>query len=216
MEKNNDRNAPKLSDKKEDSKKKGKFAKFNEYLSNHKFMKFLLILLVLVIIFVIVSLSVMFGIKKSTVKDAYIPVVVGETEEDMLTEDEAIEKLVKAGFDKSNIKVIKESNDTVPVGYVFEQEPNDGIQHKVTEKIKIKVSTGPKIVKLPDTLIGRDINEVKSELKELGLPDPEIVEVNDEEKEKGMILAIEPEGCEGEEIEQSRVLKLTVSKRKSI
>ena len=208
MEKNNDRNAPKLSDKKEDTKKKNKFA---EYLSKHKFVKFLLILILIVVLFAIVSVSVMFGIKKNKVKDAYIPVVVGEKEEDMLTEEEAIKKLVEAGFDKNNIKVVKETNDTIPVGYVFSQDPNDGIQHKITEKITIKVSSGPKIVKLPDTLVGRNIDEVKSELEKLGLPSPEITEITDEEKEKGMILAIEPEDCEGEEVEQSRVLKLTVS-----
>ena len=211
MEKNNDRNAPKLSDKKEEPKKKSGFAKFSEYLSTHKFVKFLLVLLVIAIIFGIVAVSVMMGVKKSFPKDAYIPVVVGEKEEDMLTEEEAIAELVKAGFEKSNIKVVRESNDTVPVGYVFEQDPNDGIQHKVTEKITIKVSTGPKIVKLPDTLVGRNIDEVKTELKKLGLPTPEVLEVTDEEKEKGMILAIEPEDCEGEEVEQSRVLKFTVS-----
>ena len=211
MEKNNDRNAPKLSDKKEneDTKKKNKFI---EYLSTHKFVRFLLIVLILVIIFVIACVSAKFGMKKLKVKDAYIPVVVGDKEENMLTEEEAIKKLVEAGFSKDNIKVVKESNDTVPVGYVFSQEPDDGIQHKVTEKITIKVSTGPKIVKLPETIVGRQIDEVKAELKKLGLPDPEITEINDEEKEKGMIMAIEPADCEGEEIEQSRVLKLTVSK----
>ena len=208
MEKNNDRNAPKLSDEEDTTKKKGKFG---EYLSKHKFVKFLLILFLIAILFVIVSVSVMFGIKKNKVKDAYIPVVVGTSEEDMFTEEEAVKKLVEAGFDKNNIKIVKETNDTVPVGYVFSQEPNDGIQHKVTEKITIKVSSGPKIVKLPDTLVGRNIDEVKSELEKLGLPSPEITEVTDEEKEKGMILAIEPEDCEGEEVEQSRVLKLTVS-----
>ncbi|MBR1539755.1 MAG: Stk1 family PASTA domain-containing Ser/Thr kinase [Clostridia bacterium] len=211
MAKNNERNAPKLSDKKEEPKKKSGFAKFNEFLSEHKFVKFLLGLLVLGIIFVIVALSVMLSVNKTKVKDAYIPVVVGETEETMMTESEAIEELVKAGFDKSNIKVVKESNDVVPIGYVFEQDPNDGIQHKITEKITLKVSTGPKIVKLPDQIVGRNIEEVKKELKKLGLPDPEVLEVTDEEKEKGMILAIEPEDCEGEEVEQSRVLKLTVS-----
>lgn len=211
MEKNNDRNAPKLSDKKDEPKKKGKIARFNEFLSNHKFIRFLLILLILGIIFAIVSLSVMLGFKSTKVKDAYIPVVVAESQEDMLTQKEAIEELVKAGFDKANIKVVKEAHDTVPAGYVFEQSPNDGIQHKVTEKITIKVSTGPKIVKLPDTLVGRKIDDVKKELKKLGLAEPEITEVTDEEKEKGMIISVDPEDCEGEEVEQSRVLKFVVS-----
>ena len=216
MEKNNDRNAPKLSDKEENTKKSEKKSKFSEYLSKHKFIRFLLIIFFIVILFAIVSISVMFGIKKNQIKDAYIPIVVGSNEQNMLTEEEAIEKLVEAGFDKNNIKVVKQENDLVPVGYVFEQDPNDGIQHKVTQKITIKVSLGPKIVKLPDTLIGRNIDEVKSELNDLGLSDPEITEVTDEEKEKGMILAVEPEDCEGSEVEQSKVLKFTVSKRKSI
>ena len=211
MEKNNERNAPKISDNKDEKETKKK-NKFMEYLSNHKFVKFLFILFLLGLLFGIVCVSVMFGIKKNQVKDAYIPVVVGESEESMLTEKEAIKMLVDAGFSKDNIKVVKEANDTIPVGYVFSQEPDDGIQHKVTEKITIKVSTGPKIVRLPETLVGRQIDEVKAELKKLGLPDPEVTEINDEEKEKGMIMAIEPADCEGEEIEQSRVLKFTVSK----
>ena len=211
MAKNNDRNAPKLSDKKDEPKKKGIITRFNEFLSTHKFVRLLFYLLILGIIFAIVSFSVMLGIKKTKVKDAYIPVVVGDTEETMMTEEEAVKELVNAGFDKNNIKIVKESHDTVPVGYVFDQDPNDGIQHKVTEKITLKVSSGPKIVKLPDTLVGRNIDEVKKELKKLGLPDPEVTEVTDEEKEKGMIIAVEPEDCEGEEVEQSRVLKFTVS-----
>ena len=211
MQKNNDRNAPKISDKKEDTKSKGKISRFNDFLSEHKFIKFIFILMIFAVIFVIVSFSVMFGIKNNTVKDAYIPVVVGDKESNMLTETQAIDELVKAGFDKNNIKIVKQSNDTVPVGFVFEQDPNDGIQHKITEKITLKVSTGPKIVKLPEKIVGKNIDEVKSELKKLGLPDPEIIDVTDEEKEKGMVLKIEPEDCEGEEIEQSRVLKLTVS-----
>jgi len=208
MEKNNDRNAPKLSDKKEEPKKK---KGFSEYLENHKFIKFLLVVLVLAIVLAIVAVATMLGFKKTSVKDAYIPVVVGQSEKEMLTEAQAIEKLVDAGFDRSNIRVVKESNDTVPVGYVFEQDPNDGIRHKVNVTITLKVSTGPKIVKLPTTLVGRQIEEVKAELKKLGLPDPEITEVTDEEKEKGMIISVEPSDCEGEEIEQSRVLKFTVS-----
>ena len=211
MEKNNDRNAPKLSDKKEEPKKKKKVSKFSEFMAHHKFLKFLFTIFLLGLLFVIVCVSVMFGIRSARVEDAYIPVVVGETEETMLTEEDAIAKLVKAGFDENNIKVVRESHDTVPAGYVFAQEPNDGIQHKVTEKITIKVSTGKKIVKLPEILVGRQIDEVMVEFKKLGLPNPEITEVTDEEKEKGMILAVEPEGCEGEEIEQNRVIKFTVS-----
>ncbi len=211
MEKNNDRNAPKLSDKKEEPKKKKKASKFSEFMAHHKFLKFLFTIFLLGLLFVIVCVSVMFGIRSARVEDAYIPVVVGETEETMLTEEDAIAKLVKAGFDENNIKVVRESHDTVPAGYVFAQEPNDGIQHKVTEKITIKVSTGKKIVKLPEILVGRQIDEVMVEFKKLGLPNPEITEVTDEEKEKGMILAVEPEGCEGEEIEQNRVIKFTVS-----
>ena len=206
MEKNNDRNAPKLSDKKEEPKKKKKASKFSEFMAHHKFLKFLFTIFLLGLLFVIVCVSVMFGIRSARVEDAYIPVVVGETEETMLTEEDAIAKLVKAGFDENNIKVVRESHDTVPAGYVFAQEPNDGIQHKVTEKITIKVSTGKKIVKLPEILVGRQIDEVMVEFKKLGLPNPEITEVTDEEKEKGMILAVEPEGCEGEEIEQNREL----------
>ncbi len=218
MEKNNDRNASKLSDKKEEPKKKEK-NKFSEFLENHRFIKFLLTLLFLGILFGIVAVSVMLGIQGSKVKETTIPVVVGESQETLLTEDEAIQKIVDAGFDRNNIKIVRENHDTVKEGYVFAQEPNDSIRYKVTQEITLKVSTGPKMVDLPDTLIGRQIDEVLSEIKKLGLPTPETTEMTDEEKEKGMILSVElvedettiTEDIEGRKVKQSAQLKFTVS-----
>lgn len=208
MEKNNDRNAPKIDEEK-DTKKKKKH-KFAEFLEKHKFIKVLLILAILALIFLGVAFAVMSGIKQSIPKDAHIPKLVFEAKEEMLTEDEAIKKLKEAGFEDYEIK--RESSDTVEAGYVIKQEPNDEISHKVTTKVVITVSSGPEIVTLPENMVGKQIEEIKEELKKLGLPEPTIEEQFNEEKEAGMILSVEPDEAEGEQVVKSTVLKFVVSK----
>ncbi len=213
MAKNNERNAPKLSDKKEEPKKKSKITRFNEYMEQHKFLRFLFRLLIIAILIGIVSVFAMIVFKTTKVEEKLIPSVVFEEPEKMLTVDEAIEILTDEGFEEDNIKIVKENNSTVPSGKVFYQDPNpdDGIKYKVTQEITLKVSLGPKVVKVPDNFIGRQIEEVKSELKKLGFPDPEITEETNEDVEKGLILGVEPEGVEGEEVVQSTQFKFRVS-----
>lgn len=209
MEKNNDRNAPKLDEEEKETKKKKKH-KFAEFLEKHKFFKVLLILLILGLIFLGVAFAVMSGIKQSIPKDAHLPKLVFEAKEEMLTENEAIKKLKEAGFENYEIK--RESSDTIDAGYVIKQEPNDEIAHKVTTKVIITVSSGPEIVTLPENMVGKQIEDVKEELKKLGLPEPTIEEQFNEEKEAGMILSIEPDEVEGEQVVKSTVLKFVVSK----
>jgi serine/threonine-protein kinase len=207
MEKNNDRNAPKIGEEpKEEKKKKNKFI---EFLSKHKIARVLLILIVLGIIFFAAAFGVMHSIKSSIPKDANVPTLVYEDADKMLTEEEAIEKLKKAGF--TNYEIKRESSDTVEAGYVMAQDPSDNITHKVTTKVTITVSSGPEIVTLPNNIVGKQIDDITTELKKLGLPDPEITYETSETAEKGMILSIEPDGAEGEQVVKSTVLSFVVS-----
>ncbi len=223
MQKNNELGS-KSDENKKDKKKKGKISKILEFISEHRFIKMLLILFALGIIFLIAALSVMMGIKKSVPKDAHIPSLVAAEYKDslsaeevaklveekkLLTEEEAIAKLKKAGFE--NYEIERVSSDTVPVGYVVGQNPNDSIAYKITQIVKIKVSSGPEIVKLPDSMVGKNIEDVKDQLKKLGMPEPIINYETNEEKEAGMILSIDPADIEGEEIEKSRQLSFVVS-----
>jgi serine/threonine-protein kinase len=208
MEKNNDRNAPKVADDSQEEKKKKK-NKFFEFLSKHKFVKVLLIIFILAMIFFIAAFAVMQGIKSSVPKDARIPTLVYEEEDKMLTEEEAIELLKKAGF--TNYEIKRETSDTVPAGYVIAQDPSDTITHKVTTKVTITVSSGPEIVTLPTNMVGKQIDDVTAELKKLGLPDPSITYETSETAEKGMILSVEPDEAEGEQVVKSTVLSFVVS-----
>ena len=206
MEKNNDKNAPKLSDKKDDKKEKGKALKFIE---EHPFVRFLIIIAIFALIFIGVAFAVMMGIKKSVPKDAHIPVIVFTEEDKMLTEKEAIKKLKDAGFE--NYKIERKSSETVPAGYVIGQDPDDTIAHKVTEEIKIVVSSGPEIVKLPEKMVGVNINDVKTQLEKLGMATPVINYETNEEIEKDIIMAVEPADIEGDETTKATVITFKVS-----
>ena len=154
MEKNNDRNAPKIEDaEKESQKKKGKIAKIGEFLNKHKFLKVLVILMVLGIVFVITALLVMFGINSSRPEQDYVPQVAFTEQEKMLTEEEAIKILEEKGF--NNYVVKREASETVEVGYVISQKPDkyDFLYNK-DQEIVITVSSGPEIVNLPNKIVG--------------------------------------------------------------
>jgi len=211
MEKNNDRNAPKIGEEKseEQKNKKGKLAKIAEFYSNHKFVKFMTIMAVFAIIFIGVAFAAMYGIKSSIPKDAHVPQLVYENKEEMLTEKDAIAKLKEAGFE--NYKIERVSSDTVEAGFVIGQKPDDTITHKVTETITIIVSSGPEIVTLPSTMVGKKIDEVLENLKTLGLPNPTVTYETSESIAEGLIMSITPEGCEGEEVTKSTVLSFVVS-----
>jgi serine/threonine-protein kinase len=210
MEKNNDRNAPKTSDEKETEKKKGKLAKIKEFYEKHKFVKALTILAIIGIIFIATVLIVMFSINNSRPAQAYIPQVAFEKSEEMLTEEEAIKKLKDAGFE--NVNVEKVSSETVEAGFVISQTPNRySFYYNLDQEIVLQVSSGPEIVTLPSTMVGRKYEEVEKELDKIGLTKPNVVYETSETVEKGIILSVSPEGAEGEETTKSMQLSFVVS-----
>ncbi len=82
-----------------------------------------------------ISIEVSKGVEKF-----FVPAVLN------LSETEAVQALVEAGFKKKNITVTKEYNDTVSEGIVIAQEISEGTQVEKGSKIKITVSQGPKPV----------------------------------------------------------------------
>ncbi len=62
-----------------------------------------------------------------------------------MTEQEAIDKLVIAGFNRHNIETVKQSSSNVPAGVVISQTPRaDGTtKFSTNESITLNVSTGP-------------------------------------------------------------------------
>ena len=207
MERNNDRNAPKIGENEQN--KKGKLAKIKEFYEKHKFLKVLTILAILAIIFVLVGLITVGIINGSRTEQAYLPEeVVNMDEENPLTGDEAKALLEAAGF--TNVQIRNESSDTVEVGYVISIEPNQvNYLYNIDQEIIITVSTGPEIGKLPDQMVGRQQAEVEEELKDLGFENLNITEETSETVEEGIILSVDP--AEGEEIAKSTTINIVVS-----
>ena len=207
MEKNNDRKAPKVGEDGEEKKKK--FAKIRAFYAKHKWPKPLTIILVAIIIFVIAMYSTIAILNGSRPEQVDIPNVSGAENAERMTKDDAIKLLNSLGFE--DITIEEEYSDDVEEGYVISQTPEykSNFKINVTEKITLVVSKGQKIVTLPKKIIGKNIEDVKSELDELELK-YEIIEENSEKVEKDIVIEVDPE--EGEEITAATTVKLTVSK----
>ena len=207
MERNNDRNAPKIGEG--EQAPKGKLAKIKEFYAKHKFLKILTILAILAILFVIVGLITVGIINGSRTEQAYLPEeVVNMDEENPLTGEEAKALLEAAGF--TNVQIKNESSDTVEVGYVISIEPNQvNFLYNIDQEIIITVSTGPEIGKLADQMVGRQQAEVEEELRDLGFENLNITEETSETVEEGIILSVDP--AEGEEIAKSTTINIVVS-----
>ena len=213
MEKNNERNAPKVSENTD--KPKGKIAKIKEFYSKHGVLKVLTILAVLAIIFFIAAGGVMLAIKNSRKEQAYVPQLVANTNEagevileELLTEEEAINKLKAAGFE--NYVIERESSDTIEAGYVIKQSPDSyDFLYNIDKEIIITVSSGPEMVTLPNRIIGEKWEEIQKELDKLGVNYGQPIMESNEEVEAGIVLAITPD--QGEQITKSTPVSVTVS-----
>ncbi len=207
MERNNDRNAPKVGE--DDEKKKGKLAKIKEFYEKHKFLKFLTILAILAIIFVIVGLITVGIINGSRTEQAYLPEEVTNMDaENPLTGDEAKALLEGAGF--TNVQIKNEASDTVEVGYVIKIEPDKAnYLYNVDQEIIITVSTGPEIGKLPTQMVGKQQSDVEKQLKDLGFDNLNITQETSETVEEGIVLSVDP--AEGEEVAKSTTINIVVS-----
>jgi len=204
MEKNNDRNAPKVGQN-DGKKKKSKIKAFYE---KHKFFKFLTIMAILALVFIITVFIVMNSLKSSRPEQKKVPQVVFSDENKKMTEEEAIKALKDAGF--TNYKIERQSSDTVPAGYVISQNPDRfNIEYNIDKEIILVVSSGQEIVTLPDVIIGENKDDILKQLQKLGMPDPIITEETSETVEAGIILSVTPDA--GEEVAKSTVVNLVVS-----
>ena len=204
MEKNNDRKAPKVSDDQDEPE----YGKFRQFLEDHVWAKALLIFVVAVLLFIIAMFATIKIVNGSRPKQVEMPFVSSHEEANRMTEKQAIEALNAAGF--TNIKTTYEYSDEVEKDYVIKQSPYaENFPYNLNQEISLTISKGQKIVTLPKKIVGKKIDEIKTELDELEVT-YNIEEINDEQKEAGIILAVDPE--EGEEITASTPVKITVSK----
>ena len=128
--------------------------------------------------------------------------------EELLTEEEAINKLKAAGFE--NYVIERESSDTIEAGYVIKQSPDSyDFLYNIDKEIIITVSSGPEMVTLPNRIIGEKWEEIQKELDKLGVNYGQPIMESNEEVEAGIVLAITPD--QGEQITKSTPVSVTVS-----
>ena len=206
MEKNNDKNAPKIG---EEGHKDGKIGKMRAFFKKHPALKALTIILICILLFVIVMFSTIKILNSSRPAQAQIPELVWQDSDTRLTKEAAENLLKEAGF--TDYEFQEEYSEEVEAGYVISQDPvyQDNYKINLNQKITILVSKGQKMITLPKKLVGKNIEDVKKSLDELEAK-YEITEVNDEKVASGVLLSIDPE--EGEEIAATETVKLTVSK----
>ena len=205
MQKNNDRRAP-VGDSSRTTKKENKL---KEFYAKHKWAKPVTVLLIATILFIVAMCSTIAIFNSGRIKQEDMPNLVGVEGIGRMSKDDAIKVLNDLGF--TEITIEEEYSDEVEEGYVIAQIPQgkENFKINVTEPITLTVSKGQKIVTLPKKMVGKKIDDVKSELDKLDLK-YEITEENDEKVEAGVVLSVDPE--EGEEITAATTIQIKVSK----
>jgi len=110
---------------------------------------------------------------------AKVPDVVGKKQ------GEAKTTLEKAGF---SVKVVDESSDTVATGLVIRQTPDGGVSVDAGSSISIVVSTGPRMVQVPN-VIDKTESEAKAILTDAGF---EVVTNYQTSPDDGIVLTQDP------------------------
>ncbi|MEV4755463.1 Stk1 family PASTA domain-containing Ser/Thr kinase [Micromonospora sp. NPDC049559] len=98
-------------------------------------------------------------------------------------------------------------DDNLPAGVVIAVDPKPGTEVKPGSKVTVTVSKGRAPITVPN-LVGKNINEVRSKLSELGL---QVVEqYKDSDKPKDQVIGQDP--ADGAGVERGSEVKIDVSK----
>lgn len=182
-------------------KKEGKFAKFKKYLEEHKAVKIALIAVIFLVVFFASIGITLLALNAGNPKEVLLP------DFSNLTVEEAKAKATEA---KLKINVLEEKYDVeIEAGKIISQDPKYQPNFTVKEgsTINVVVSKGQELVKVTK-LIGKHKDEVRKELKELGL-EMELEEEYNDEIEAGII--IEQDKQEGEEVLAGSKIKVKAS-----
>jgi eukaryotic-like serine/threonine-protein kinase len=134
----------------------------------------------------------------SAAKPVTVPELVG------LQEQNAVREIRDAGLKEL---VDRQPNADVPVGQVFEQDPQPGDRTERGNFVSITVSTGPRKLDVPN-VVGRNRDEAVATLTGEGL-EPNVVEVNSLQP-VGTVLATAPKA--GTEVIEGTTIRVNVSK----
>ncbi len=165
---------------KEEPEKKGKFAKISKFFEEHKALKIISILIACILVFALAMGGTYLVLSLGRVKDVQVPNLAN------LTLEQAKEKVKELNI---NVEVEEEKHHLeVPEGQIIEQDPKYQENYKIKEgsTIKVKVSKGQEIVKMPK-VVGLTRDEAIKLLKESGL-EVEVKEENSDDIEKNYII----------------------------
>lgn len=173
-------------------------------------LKWLMLGIASIIVLIIIVATTIFLLNQDRQKEAYIPNLAGAQDEKRLTKDEAIALLDKLKF---KYEIIEEFNEEVPKGEVIKQDPKfqPNYMIKTGTVIKVYVSKGIEMVKVPDELDKKTVDEIKKALEDAGIK-YEIIEEHSEEIGKGKLLRLEYNKNEQGEIAKKDAIKIYVSK----
>lgn len=203
MEKNNERNAPKLGEDDEESE-----GGFKQFLEEHPAVKVILAIVICLLIFLAVTFGTLALFNGSRPEQKVLPNLAGYNNAERLSKEDAIALLEETGF--KNYEIKEEYHDEVPEGYVVSQKPEykENFNINVDDKVELVISKGQKLVTLPKKMIGEEFTKITKELDKLEITYEKIEETS-EEVEAGIILSVEP--AEGEEITATTAVKIKVS-----
>lgn len=128
-----------------------------------------------------------------------VPKVVGEKVED------AEKKLKDAGL---KVTIEEEYHDKIEAGIVIKQSPEDGEEVSGNTEVKITVSKGTKMVRVPN-LIGKTEAEAKKEIENAGLKLNPVRTDTDTTKENGVVIRQDLE--DGKEVEEKTAITITIN-----
>lgn len=173
-------------------------------------LKWLMLGIASIIVLIIIVATTIFLLNQDRQKEAYIPNLAGAQDKKRLTKDEAIALLDKLKF---KYEIIEEFNEEVPKGEVIKQDPKfqPNYMIKTGTVIKVYVSKGLEMVKVPDELDKKTVDEIKKALEDAGIK-YEIIEEHSEEIGKGKLLRLEYTKNEQGEIAKKDAIKIYVSK----
>ena len=181
----NNRSSKDEEDDEEEDKPKGKIGK---YFAEHPVLKVVAIAAICILVFVLAMGGTYLALTLGKAKEVQIPDFSNMTLEE--AQAKAKELKIKIEHNEEDDKYHLEIEE----GKVIEQEPRYQPNFKIKEgsKVKIILSKGQEIVKVPENLEGKQRDEVLNELRETGL-EVQIVEENNDKIEKDIVFKIEKE-----------------------
>ncbi len=187
-----DYNENNKNEKENNKKKKGKFAKIQKFFEKHPVLKVFAIVLACILIFSIAMGGTYLALTLGKTKDVQIPNLINLTLEEAETKAKELKLKVEVQEEKYHLEI--------PEGQIIEQDPTyqDNFKIKEGSTIKVVVSKGQEIVKMPKT-VGLKRDEATKLLQDTGL-EVDVKEEYSDSVERDYVIKQETE--DGETISQ--------------